>query len=75
MQRRIEKVQIQGIGRPVAQLGGLAGSARAEQETAPVRNLEKSTYKFHNGSKNGNKSSDFLPKYERRSMAHAARTG
>ena len=29
---------------PVAQPSGLAGSARAEQETAPVRNLEKSTY-------------------------------
>ena len=65
VQRRIEKVQIQGVGKPAAQPGGLAGSARAEQEATLIRNLEKSTYNFHNGSKNGNRNSDFLPKYER----------
>ena len=54
MQRRIEQVQIQGIGEPVVQPSGLAGSARAEQEAALVWNVEKSTYEFHYGSKNGN---------------------
>ena len=54
MQRRIEEVQIQGIGELVAQPSGLARSARAEQEAAPVWNVEKSTYEFHYGSQNGN---------------------
>ena len=58
LQRRFEQVQIQGIGEPVAQPGGFAGSARAEQEAALVRNLEKSTYEFHIGSQNGNWNSD-----------------
>ena len=54
MQRRIEEVQIQGIGKLVAQPSGLARSARAEQEAAPVWNVENSTYKFHYESQNGN---------------------
>ena len=39
MQRRFEQVQIQGIGEPVTQPCGFAGSARTEQEAALVRNL------------------------------------
>ena len=69
MQRRFEQVQIQGIGEPVAQPCGFAGSARTEQEAALVRNLEKSTYEFHYGSQNGNWNSDFRPKRDRRSIA------
>ena len=68
MQCRFEQVQIQGIGESVAQPCGFAGSARAEQEAAPVRNLKKSTYEFHYGPQNGNWNSDFRPKRDRRSI-------
>ena len=72
MQRRFEQVQIEGIGKLVAQPSGLAGSARTEQEAALVRNLEESTYKFHYGSQNGNWNSDFRPNCDRRKVGNTA---
>ena len=51
--RRVEQVQEQGARQPVAQPRRLAGAAGAEQEAAPVGNLEKSADEIHFGSKNG----------------------
>ena len=72
MQRGIEQVQVQGIREPVAQPGGLAGSAGAEQEAALVRDLEESSYKFHFESKNGNSGSDLRSTRTTRSIEFRA---
>ena len=75
MQGGVEQVQVQGVGQPPAQPGGFAGSARAEQEAAPVRDLEESTYKFHFASKNGKSVSRLHPILTRRSIRRTALVG
>ena len=41
--RRIEKIDEQGVRQSLAQPRGFPGSARAEDEAAPVRHSEEST--------------------------------
>ena len=59
MQRGVEPVRVQGIGEPVAQPRGHAGSAGAEQEAARFRHLEESTLEFHIESRNRTRDSGF----------------
>ena len=43
MQRGIQQVEVQGVGKPLPQERGFARSARSEQKAASLRNSEKST--------------------------------
>lgn len=65
-----------GFGVEIPKWRGTCGQIpmerRMEQQATPGRKLEKSTYKFHFGSKNGNGNSDLRPDVPTDQSTHSA---